>query len=763
MIQGARRLSEEGPEPAHEAEAVDASAEGIPDAEPIATPLPPTGRRWPGMAAGVVLLLLAFAWVAGLTATLAMQAPGPLAPLRLLAWIGLGAGPLALLGVLALLLVRHGRLDASDALLASAALRADARALEQTLARFDARVAHAREALATHGEALAGFGEATGVRLGQAAAELGGQADSFRRTAAALDEATATARADLGVLLADLPRAEAASAGLAERLREGGAEADNRARALADLLALLDERARTASEATGGAAARLGAQLERLDGGVSTVEQRLQDAAAALREEVDGALAVTAQALERVRDGVTEQSGTLVALSAQGRATLDAAGEEAARRLGQRLDLLNSRLNGFGQGVAQQDEQVALILSRMEGALSDTEGRLSGLARIGLDGADNIRAALAEVDGRFDGVARSFVTQERAVAALLDRVGQLRAAAEAGGVTLGETIPAALARVRLHADQSLQAIAQAGERGERLRDTAEAVAAELREADAALASQHRTLDEAGTKAGDRLQLITERAGALRALVAQTHGELRELVEHTDGSLADALRTAREAAAEAGEQARDALTAAIPRTAQRLGESAARALTAALTDAGHAELEAVEAKARQAVEAARDAAAQLTRQLVTIAETATAIDARISANQADTEAHDEASFARTAALLIEGLNSSAIDLNRLFEAEVSDDAWRAYLKGDRGVFTRRAVKLLDRSEAGTIGQRYEAEPEFHEQINRYIHDFEALLRRVMATHEGQGLATTLLSSDMGKLYVALAQAIERLRR
>jgi hypothetical protein len=39
----------------------------------------------------------------------------------------------------------------------------------------------------------------------------------------------------------------------------------------------------------------------------------------------------------------------------------------------------------------------------------------------------------------------------------------------------------------------------------------------------------------------------------------------------------------------------------------------------------------------------------------------------------------------------------------------------------------------------------------------------MLRRVLAERDGGTLGVTLLSSDMGKLYVALAQAIERLRR
>jgi len=48
------------------------------------------------------------------------------------------------------------------------------------------------------------------------------------------------------------------------------------------------------------------------------------------------------------------------------------------------------------------------------------------------------------------------------------------------------------------------------------------------------------------------------------------------------------------------------------------------------------------------------------------------------------------------------------------------------------------------------------------VNRYIHDFEAMLRAILTERDGSPLGVTLLSSDMGKLYVALAQAIERLR-
>ena len=119
--------------------------------------------------------------------------------------------------------------------------------------------------------------------------------------------------------------------------------------------------------------------------------------------------------------------------------------------------------------------------------------------------------------------------------------------------------------------------------------------------------------------------------------------------------------------------------------------------------------------------------------------------------------------RRVALLIESLNSTAIDVTKILSNEVTDSAWAAYLKGDRGAFTRRAVRLLESGEARDILVHYEEEPDFRDQVNRYIADFETMLRAVLAGPGGSALGITLLSSDMGKLYVALAQAIERLRK
>jgi hypothetical protein len=67
-----------------------------------------------------------------------------------------------------------------------------------------------------------------------------------------------------------------------------------------------------------------------------------------------------------------------------------------------------------------------------------------------------------------------------------------------------------------------------------------------------------------------------------------------------------------------------------------------------------------------------------------------------------------------------------------------------------------------SETRAISAHYDADTEFQRSVNGYVHDFEAMLRRVLAERDGGMIAVALMSSDMGKLYAALGQAIDRRR-
>ena len=77
------------------------------------------------------------------------------------------------------------------------------------------------------------------------------------------------------------------------------------------------------------------------------------------------------------------------------------------------------------------------------------------------------------------------------------------------------------------------------------------------------------------------------------------------------------------------------------------------------------------------------------------------------------------------LLMDSMNSAAIDVGKILSDEIDDKAWESYIKGNRGIFTRRAVRLSAAARAARSGLLRQ-DPEFQQAVNRYVHDFEAML-------------------------------------
>ena len=232
---------------------------------------------------------------------------------------------------------------------------------------------------------------------------------------------------------------------------------------------------------------------------------------------------------------------------------------------------------------------------------------------------------------------------------------------------------------------------------------------------------------------------------------ETQDRIREALaalEQATGETLDALDTgARERI--------DALAASLSHDAvERLDE--------ALREGSADSIAQLDEAAARVSDAGREATVHLRDQLARINELTLNLEQRIA--QARERARDEVGndFARRMALITDSLNSNAIDIASALSSEVSDTAWDQYLKGDRSIFTRRAVRLIDRGQARAIAELHEQDKSFRTSVDRYIHDFEAMLRTVLSTRDGNALAVTMLGADAGKLYVVLAQAIERLR-
>ena len=715
------------------------------------------GRR----ALAVFLVLLALGWLGAAGYTLYSAPPEPV-PAVWLGWVATLSAPLVLLCLVWLLFGRSSRRETERFTHAVAEMRRESQALESVLAIVAGRIEENRARVGEESARLMALGDEASDRLGRVTHYLARETAELDRKSQALEAAAAAARIDIGVLLGDLPRAEEQARSAAEAMKQAGLAAHEQAASLEGQLAALAARGREADEAAGGAAQRLGAQVARIEGGAAAAAERMNEAAARMNAAVDGALERASDTVDRARSGIEAQGRAMLAMVEQGKAAFREAGADAGRQIADRLDEIGSRLETFARRLAGQDEASQAMVARLVEGMTALDGQLAALGLRGEEENARLAQSIEAVRNVAAKLQREVEDGETRSGALIDRAHEMAAALDAVAAQLRDSLPPALADVEERAQRTAEAASAAVPPVEAAQAAATLASEAMAETEASIGRQRESLDSLLAAVRGGAAEAEEKLRALAGALGETDGAAARLVQQTGPELIEALVRVREAANQAASHARDAIAAAIPDGAARLAEASREAVSAAVTEPVREQLAEVGAASQRAVAAAREAGERLTRQLLAIGETAAAIEGRLAEDRAQRQEKEAEAMARRVALLIEALNSTAIDVTKILSNEVTDTAWTAYLKGDRGVFTRRAVRLLDSGEAREIQRHYEEEPEFREQVNRYVHDFEAILRRVLADREGTPLGVTLLSSDMGKLYVALAQAIERLR-
>jgi hypothetical protein len=295
-----------------------------------------------------------------------------------------------------------------------------------------------------------------------------------------------------------------------------------------------------------------------------------------------------------------------------------------------------------------------------------------------------------------------------------------------------------------------------------LNDMGESMVAKLTAVEQLVDIQRDSVTKLMAESDEHFAVRQEQADALAFSLTQTRALIEDMAEEANNKLVTSMLRVRETTRQTAEHSRKIVDEELANIADRLTEQNQKALTEAVD----VQIEAMNAVVTDAinrnVSMSQDAAARVATQLGELEEMTARLEQRIESGRNRFEAIDDDSFARRMVMLTESLNSTAIDVAKILSNDVTDTAWAAYLKGDRGVFTRRAVRLLDAGEARAIAAHYSEDSEFREHVNRYIHDFESMMRVLLSTRDGNAIGVTLLSSDVGKLYVALAQAIERLR-
>lgn len=539
--------------------------------------------------------------------------------------------------------------------------------------------------------------------------------------------------------------------------------------------------------------------LDAMNGRVAQLQSDTQAIGAKLREAEDEALRRVLASRDRWQQEIVAMIQTLDQLDRQAveasRTRITELHEEAGRfddRLQQRdvrfFEEMSRRQSDFDTREAQASEVLSQRLSALDDAIAERREaqiaetqkvaeqseamaaqleRLSEMiARIRDLGAE-ARAGLAEgmdaLDENLAAKRASLTETESNLAALTDASVRLLEIIQSGAKHSREELPGAidaasqrLTKVEERAARLGGAMFAIGQKGEDLSSYLVQTHESLDAADASLEALHARVVE---RSDDALAKLNGLKGGLERLSAQSGefaGKTQEALIASIGKLEEATSATIEAL-DTGARTQ------VMGLARDLSREAVGALEKALKTDSAETIGALEQAAAHASGVGREATLQLRNQLARVNELTGNLEKRIDRARELAQEQIDNDFARRMALITDSLNSASIDISNALSTEVSDAAWDSYLKGDRGIFTRRAVRLLDSGDSKAIAELYQHDTSFKATVNRYIHDFEAMLRAMLSTRDGNALSVTILGSDMGKLYVALAQAIERLRK
>lgn len=724
----------------------------------------------------VVCILLIVAWTgffiwANLSVLNAVTAPADAAAL-----IGLWALPVSLIGIGWLVWQRNsvaeGRRFANIAL----RMEQEGAALEERLRTINGELSIARSFLTEQTQALEAVGRHAGERLSEHGRNISASLSESEEKARRLEEVSNAAYANLDMLRKQLPVITAAAKDVTNQIGNAGRAAQTQLAEVSERFANMEER----GEALGGNVAsqldntarsfadmeaagqqlseRLGAQIGDIDGRLDALSGKQQ----MLGDLVDRNFTTMKEGSSQLENQLFEQAERIVAQVDAARMSLEEQTQRTLADLEKQVADLENALSAFGQTASTEDAKLRNLMTEVRHAGEQANERISRLDSDGRQVADRISGLLSEVGQHSENVGTALSENDALVARLAAQMGELHSSTEREKRMLAGDVSDALDELV----RKFAAFAESNAREkQRIADMGSAtnnVAARLEAVRQTLATQAELIDQILAHGDRGLDDQNAKIASLVAAIDRMGERSAEVTGEAQRALAHATESVDMKLSGATDNARRRLEEVVESSVQSLGSLGEERLTALLEE----RISTASGILEQRVDAILSASDQRTDMLETklkrLSEMTGNLEARITHARDHFEGVGDDSFARRMALLAESLNSAAIDVAKIFSNDVTDIAWAAYLKGDRGIFTRRAVRLLDNADSKAVVDQYEADSEFRSQVNRYIHDFEAMMRNLLSTRDGHAIGVTLLSSDVGKLYVALAQAIDRLR-
>ncbi len=670
------------------------------------------------------------------------------------AWPGIAVmacAPIAMLLLAALLLDRHSQSATNRHLRTLALLREEQTQLSERLSVIATHWQRAQTALTDKAAQLSYTALAAGQTLSDVSHTLGDRMDKAVIQAATINQQGETARRAMDALLVALPKIEEVAQRATDAMRESGQLAYQYGSQLEAKIAAVSHESSEAEQNISAIEARLSERIEALRAATAQTQTGTQQAADhfddTLTRQREAVLAMIADLATALEDNVSVTENRLALV--RGNAT------EAARAqidtLASALDATDIQAAAVAATLTRASDASGKLDSSLNHIAADVEARVALIEHNMRTNMASIEASIAALNTSIDSLASNSGSATERAKVYTEQV--LAVADILGGVQndIDVALPAAVERLQGLVSASHDQIAKLPALLGTNSATVDATLVQLRAAEQSLSSQAELITVLDQRAVSAIKSHADATALVQSALDHLSSQMQSVAQGDADNLKTALQSVEESA-----------RAIVASTADKLEKALADALDRATGSAVNDRIAQISNASDQAVAAAGAASDRLMRQLITIADSSASLEARASEVAHSVESGQRNTLARQLALVSEALNSTSVDLTRLLSQDIADQAWEGYLKGDRSIFARRALKLLTAAEAKELLKRYESEDDFRGLVNRYIHDFETMLRSIMDTRDGSSLSVTLLSSDIGKIYVALAQAIERLR-
>lgn len=709
------------------------------------------------LAAGAAILWCGFAYYAvshGFSAAPSMaQWPALIAAMT---------APMALGLIIWLIRAQSSPAAQTKFLRVAADLRAENDALNQSMASLSRHLADARQQLSEQANLVQQLGLDAVARMNDSSGKLADHVAQIASASQTLSGSADGAFQRMDGLLTGLPRVDDVAQRLAQNFRDAGLAAHQHGAQLEAQIASLGDSADKAARQSDVAVATLRDAIDTLQSLSQDTETGLVSASEKVAEVQTNALSAmsrgTAAIHKELEQGTQDMSARMEAMWQSFRHGVD----DASAHLDRQISLAQSGGRELTTQLASHADQSNALATQMQQLVEDVTERLTEVDGLVSRSAVGIERAIDTVHSKLDAFTADVGSSNRSTQQLIQHSDALLLALDSVTRELDETLPLAFQRLDDHEKSAETALARLKPLLESSELVAQSTLSHVQSAEKTLLTNEAQLTRQASQQSTMAEQWQDTLATTQQALAALKQQADDFANDSGSQMLAALQQVRDSADQVAQDAQHRFAALSDESRQSLQAHGQSAVDEAFRSEMLAQLESIELASHRTVAAANSASERLTHRLSEIIEVSEKVEQRTAEAEQAIAASDRDTLAKQVSLLTEALKSTAIDMTKILSAEVSDQAWESYLRGDRSVFARRAVKLLDHGDTREVLRLYQNDGAFHASVNQFIHDFEAMLRLLMNARDGSAISVTLLSSDIGKIYVALAQAIDRLR-